>query len=568
MRKIGLALALFLLLTLLGSAGVSAQDASNLLINGGLEEGSFGPYLGRRGGTFPIYLPNGWNYWFAAQIEDRYNRGDKTTIQPHPGPGPDPHEGTRALDVDCGFFTCTTAIYQQVNNITPNTNVQASAFAIVKACNLAKDSKGNITASDCGSAIESGAQTRIGIDPNGGTDPNDSDIVWSGFIAPHIQNGWQQMSVSATATGTTVTLFLYSTQGSFADINKTYWDQVVLSGGGAGGAAPGAATAVPTAPPVVPFVVPQGQQPDGSIVHTVQPGDTIDSIAYAYGVSRTTIMELNNIKDPRIIQLGQKLLIQPAPTSASDTSSTAESSTGATAPEQQATTEPGLPVIGAAPQATEEAQAAEPTQQPAADQASVQPTEQPVEAQDVTPQPTVPPATAPVVVANSGALDPSSTTASVCVILFDDADQNRIQEQGEDLLKGGTVSIQNGSAAGESYVTDGVSEPHCFDGLPAGNYTAVATAPDGYGLTTPDQLRLLINPGTTVNIAFGAAQGVQPPPVPAADANAAAQNITQESAPQRTLGDQLLSISGLIVFGLAAVILLGGVGIAIFMRRR
>jgi LysM repeat protein len=69
--------------------------------------------------------------------------------------------------------------------------------------------------------------------------------------------------------------------------------------------------------PTIPFVVPQGQQPDGSIVHTVQPGDTIDSIAYAYGVSRTDIMQLNNIKDPRIIHLGQKLLIKPAPTEAS-----------------------------------------------------------------------------------------------------------------------------------------------------------------------------------------------------------------------------------------------------------
>src|SRR5690242_14122068 len=132
MRKIALALALFLLLQLFGSMVVNAQSAGNLLINGGLEEGSFGPYLGRRGGTFPIYLPNGWNYWLANGADsDRYNRADKTTIQPHPGPGPSPQEGSRALDVDCGFFTCTAAIYQQVGNITANTNVQATAFATV-----------------------------------------------------------------------------------------------------------------------------------------------------------------------------------------------------------------------------------------------------------------------------------------------------------------------------------------------------------------------------------------------------------------------------------------------------
>ncbi len=558
MRKTGLALTLFLLLTLLSSAGViSAQDSSNQLVNGGLEEGSFGPYLGRRGGTFPIYLPSGWNYWLASPTGDRYNTVEKTTIQPHPGPGPAPHEGQRALAVDCGFYTCTAAIYQQVNNVVPKNNVQASAFAIVKACDLAKDGTGKIIASDCGSAIESGAKVRIGIDPNGGTDPNDSDVVWSAFISPHIQNGWQQVSVSATVTGTTVTVFLYSTQSSFADINKTYWDQVVLSGGGTGGASASAATPTPTPPPVVPFVVPQGQQPDGSLVHTVQPGDTIDSIAYAYGVPRATIMELNNIKDPRIIQLGQKLLIKPAPTGGSDASPTTDTAAPAATEEIQPTTDSALPVIGAAP--TSE-QAVEPTQE--SQPSEVQPTVEPP-----TPQPTAPVATAPVVVANAGGLDPSSTTASVCVTLFNDVDQNRIQEQGEDLLKGGTISIQNGATSAGTYETDGVSDPHCFEGLQPGEYTALASAPDGFGLTTPDQLRLVINPGTTINVAFGAAAGVQPVIVPTAD-TASVQSVTEETAPQRTIGDQLLSISGLLIFGLAAVVLIGGVGIALFMRRR
>lgn len=557
MRKTGLLLA-FLLLLCLSSLGVNAQDASNLLINGGLEEDSFGSYSGRRGGEFPIYLPNGWNYWFAGQTADRFNRGDKATIQPHPGPGPNPREGRRALNVNCGFYTCTAAIYQQVGNITPKTNVQASAYALVKACNLAKDSKGNIIAPDCGSAIESGAQVRIGIDPNGGTDPNDSDIVWSGFIAPHEQGGYQLVSVSATATGNAVTLFLYSTQAAFADLNKTYWDQVTLSGGGAGGSVPGAATAVPTAPPVVPFVVPQGEQTDGSIVHTVQSGDTIDSIAFAYGVPRATIMELNGINDPRIIQIGQKLLIKAAPTTDSASSDSTQAPPAAT--DQSAS-----------PQSTEEIQA---TVQPVGEQPTV---EQPVEPEATNPppaqieptaQPSTPLPTAPVVVANVGSVDPASTSASVCIILFNDADQNRIQEQGEDLLKGGTVSLLSGGTNTGSYETDGVSEPHCFADLAAGDYTAVATAPDGFGLTTPDQLRLRVNPGTTINVVFGAAEGVQPPQLPPADSSNPVASVVAENVPQRSLADQLVSMSGLIIFGLAAVVLVGGIGIALFLRRR
>ena len=47
-----------------------------------------------------------------------------------------------------------------------------------------------------------------------------------------------------------------------------------------------------------------------------------------------------------------------------------------------------------------------------------------------------------------------------------------------------------------------------------------AAAPDGYGLTTPDQLRVQAYAGAQINVAFGAAQGVQtvaPPPADSGD---------------------------------------------------
>lgn len=544
MFKTGLRIIVLMLLLSVFSS-VQAQDTTNLLVNGGLEEGTFGPYLGRRSGDFPLYLPGSWNYWFAAQNGERYNRADKTTIQPHPGPGPSPKEGTRALAVDCGFFSCTAAVYQQVNNITVGANLQATAFSQVKACNLAKNSSGQIIADNCGSAIESGSQTRIGIDPNGGTDPNDTDIVWSAYIAPHEQGGWQQQSVSATATGGTVTVFLYSTQAAFADINKTYWDQVTLLTGGSGGANPAAATAVPTAPPVVAFVVPQGAQADGSIVHTVQTGDTIDSIAYAYGVSRSQILELNGLNDGRIIQIGQRLIIK-----------TPE------APAAPPTEENPPTVEAAAVEPT--AQQAEPTvENPPAEA----PTEPPAAEPTQPPVPTNTPLPAPVAVGDAGGIDPAATTAKVCVTLFDDADQNRIQEQGETLLAGGNISILQGTNPTGTYQTDGTSEPFCFENLAAGDYTASASAPQGYGLTTPDQLRLRLNPGATINITFGAAQGVQPVVPPPADAGGVVEEV-QQAEQSQSLGDQLMNISGLLIFGLAALVLVGGIGAAVLLRRR
>lgn len=304
MRRLWIGITFGLLALLSMSLIVSAQD--NKLTNGGMEEGSFGAYRTHRGGEHPIYLPAGWNIWMQSPTGEYLNRDDRTAVNAHPGPGPDPKQGSRAINVDCGFVTCTTVLYQQVA-VDQNTNVQASAWAQVKACNIPS---GGTT---CGSAVESGAQTRIGIDPNGGTNPRDTDIVWSGWAQPHDQ--WQQMNVSATTTGTTVTLFLESTQGSTAHLNKTYWDDAVLTGGGSGGSAPGSSTAVPTVPPPpanVPFVAPQGAREDGSLVHVVRDGDTLDSIAVAYGVTRTELMDLNSILSPSLIRLGQEIIVRPA----------------------------------------------------------------------------------------------------------------------------------------------------------------------------------------------------------------------------------------------------------------
>jgi LysM repeat protein len=550
-------LTLVIVALLTGSMVAGAQDASNLLINGGLEEGSFGPYTGRRGGEFPIYLPNGWNYWFAPANGDRYNREERVSIQPHPGPGPSTHGGDRALNISCGYFTCTTALYQQVGNIQAGSNVQASAWSQVKACNLAPN------ATSCGSAVESGSQTRIGIDPTGGTDPNNPAIVWSGWVQPHDQ--WAQQSVSATATAGTVTLFLYSTQSSFADLNKTYWDDVILAGGGTGGSAPNAPTAVPTAPPYVNFVVPQAPQEDGSIVHTVQQGDTIDSIAFAYGITRVQLMQMNNLQSANFIFPGQKLIVKEATSSGGATSkSTAESTAEADVP---LTTQEA-----AASESTEEsveiAQAA--TTVPAtAVPAATQPEETQATAVPATPRPTQPLSTAPVVVANAAAIDPASTMGQVCVTLFDDANQNRIQEEGEKILAGGTIALTQGNAQAGDFQTDGETDPYCFDELAAGDYVAAASAPEGYGLTTPDQLRVRLNAGATLNLAFGAAQGVQAVQPPPADAGAPVTNpLTPETQPQQSLAERLLSISGLLVFGLAAVVLVGGVGVALLLRRR
>lgn len=549
---------LFVLLFVLLAAGLATAQGE-LLQNPSLDEGASGAYTTRRGGEFPIYLPNGWNVWLAGQSGDYYNRGDRTTINPHPGPGPSPQNGNRAMNVDCGFVTCTVAVYQQVT-VEEGANVTGIAWTQVKACNIAPD------ADNCGSAVESGSQTRIGIDPNGGTNPNDSDIVWSNWSQPHDQ--WLQISVSATTTGTTATFFLYSTQANTAQLNRSYWDGTSLRGGGEGGfsgSGESAATPVPTAPPEVPFVVPQAARDDGSLTHTVTSGDTIDSIAVAYGSSRADILALNpTITDPRIISLGQKIVIRESE-AAVEAEATAEA-----AQADDTNDGPEVPAEGVNLEAevTEEpdgSSATSASSNATSDESTPESSDETMTAPEGSPATLTP---APVVSAALPASDPGALAATVCVLLFDDANQNRLQEPGETLLPGGTIQI----ASGDDLLgnVESALAPQCFDDLASGNYVVSASAPTGFGLTSPDQFRLRALAGSRLEVAFGAAAGVvaaQPPP---ADTTSNVSQVTAQAADSGAISslEDLFDISGLIVFGLAGVVFVAGLGLTLFLRRR
>lgn len=595
-------LGLLLIAVLLVAISTSAQG-TNLLQDPGFE----GEYTNR--GRNDLNIPAPWGLWFTESPRDQYWQNLPPVAFPHNGPDPTPHGGARAFNFNKGFGTFTAAIYQQVT-VPEDANVTGSAWAWLHTCNIPDGSD------RCGSAIESGAYVRIGIDPNGGTNPYDSDIVWSPSATPH--DRWDQLSVSATATGGTVTLFLFTTQEWPSELNAMYWDDAFLSIGGAGGAASvnaqgtPAATIPPTPPPFVGFVVPQSARADGSIIHTVQAGDTIDSIAVAYGLTRTELLALNPLANPRIIQIGQQVLVREATGEAPDegtveptVASIAQFGTGVVQPDGSVVhfvqtgdtvdtiafsngmtraelmelnnmTDPRIIQLGQAlilrpapaqvPEATPEATLNAEATAEAALEAGATPEPTALSPRDAPP--------APIISIVSGEvlppIDPSAETAAVCVFLFEDVNQNRLQETGEDFLADGAMMLLLDGDAVDEYTTDGISEPYCFGDLAAGEYIATATAPDGYGLTTPAQLRVRAIAGSEVTVAFGAAQGVAVAAVPPADAGGLTadttgnQQDTRSVVPTNPLTDNL----GLIVFGAAGVVLVIGFGASLALRRR
>ena len=130
-----------------------------------------------------------------------------------PHNGPYKLQGNSSFHMARGGGTFTAYIYQQVS-VTAGSPVEGGAWAFIE--------------NGSGTAI-----ARVGIDPTGGTNPFSGAVVWSGNGA----NGfnWNRMSISATAQGGTVTLFLFATQTFPVDPNGVYWDEAFLNGNAGSG---------------------------------------------------------------------------------------------------------------------------------------------------------------------------------------------------------------------------------------------------------------------------------------------------------------------------------------------
>jgi uncharacterized protein YkwD len=141
-------------------------------------------------------------------------------------------------------------------------------------------------------------------------------------------------------------------------------------------------------------VVAQEPQEDGSIVHTVRTGQSLWNIAAVYDVPIETILELNNMTENSVLQVGQDILVVPASEAASRETQEEEPS--------------------ATPAETEMQPSASPTHEPAAE-------EQPAITATNSLPPTQAPSTPAVVVAVDAGTGPGVGTVlavSVVAVFF------------------------------------------------------------------------------------------------------------------------------------------------------
>lgn len=454
-----------------------------------------------------IFTPEGWVTWWQ---EGDFGRPECKVI---PNEHPFNAEPNRIFQ---GYYSgmCFTffrkqnaGYYQVVRNVPAGSLVEGSFYAHAWSCG-----EDNPPYS-CGDP--NAFYFRVGIDPNGGTDPFSGNIIWSGAYYIYDSYGLVGPVQATVGEAGAVTLFTQAYGKWPNKHNDAYVDNPSLK------LLTPAETPTPTPPPPPPTPdtppapqVTSTPRPDGAIVHTVVAGDTMFGLAITYGVDLEELRRLNAgtvIND--FLSIGQEVIISASPNAAISTPT----------PEAVATEAPATPA---------------PT--------------------------TAAPTTDPN--AGTGALPvaPSADSASLCVLAYFDANSDlfRQADAGEMALPGAEINLFGTGGPAGTYTTDGISEPYCFQNLAPGNYILRHTPPPGYKLTDAGQWNIPLNAGQVATLDLGYAQDGNAAPdtgdssdAPGATATEAPTETGEESPGGVTkVLNTVLRISGIIVLLLALAV--------------
>lgn len=263
----------------------------------------------------------------------------------------------------------------------------------------------------------------------------------------------------------------------------------------------------------------------GDLIHTVKAGDTLISIAHAYGVTLDQLLSLNSIDRETLLQIGQRLLVISAGEPASDESGAASEDSGAASEDNGGSEAANAPGIVAAGERW-------------------------------------PPA--PVRDADAPMRDPADLSARLCASVYQDDNQNGLMDPDEKLLPDATILLlEAGGVLRQEYKTDGSAEPYCPDELERQFYTVEAIAPPGFGLTSAASLRVDLRSGGLARVDFSAKLGLDAPAL--APSDEAPPLPPTEARAGRSL---LRELGGLFVLGLAGVVLFSGLAVSLVVRGR
>ncbi len=363
------------------------------------------------------------------------------------------HSGSRAASYYIGWRTFQAGFYQQVT-VTQGARYRFSAW-------------GHMWITDNPSVTTSGypAAMRVGIDPTGGTSASASSVQWSGEV--DARDTYREMSVEAQAQGTTITVFMYARATFCVEKSDAYWDDaslVEIAAASSGGTPQAGQAPAPTATTSsgtwgtglgsIPVATPRA---DGSVVHVVGQGETLIGIAVTYDVSLEELIQLNNLANPRVIYVGQEIIVRPA---------------GSVQPSEPAEPPPAEETGGEgegeeAPEEGEEGGETADTTQPS--------------------EPAV----------------PEAAEGTICVLAYEDVNGDGLRDPAaEQLAAGVTFTITDGAQQiVANFVTDGFTEQSCYNLMP-GTYI-VRWASDTHQATTDQMWTAGVTGGGLASREFG-----------------------------------------------------------------